>query len=49
MRILKSATFALVLLILVDQIFNEGRYSEVTVALVRHFGGAIGAVFGIHV
>jgi hypothetical protein len=46
---LKSAVFALVLLVLIDQIFNEGRYSEVAVALVRHFVTAIGAAFGIHV
>jgi hypothetical protein len=46
---LKSAVFALMLLILADQIFNEGRYSEVIITLVRHFCAAVGAAFGIHV
>jgi hypothetical protein len=49
MRMFKSAVFALMLLILVDQIFNEGRYSEVVITLVRHFGAAIRAALGIHV
>jgi hypothetical protein len=49
MRILKSAVIALTLLVLVDQLLNEGRYSEVAIALVRHFGTALGTAIGIHV